>query len=128
QLAARLARVGQIMRGAEALPLVDPDTPMGETILVMTAKGLGVAGVVERGRLTGIITDGDLRRNMAGLLDKSAADVATPGPLTAPPAMLAAEAVAAMNARKVHMVFVVDDDDRPLGVLHLHDCLRAGVA
>ncbi|MFN3643900.1 MAG: SIS domain-containing protein [Gemmobacter sp.] len=128
QLAARLARVGQLMRGAEALPLVDPDTPMGETILVMTAKGLGVAGVVAGGRLIGIITDGDLRRNMAGLLDKSAADVATPGPLTAPPAMLAAEAVAAMNARKVHMVFVVDDDDRPLGVLHLHDCLRAGVA
>jgi arabinose-5-phosphate isomerase len=127
RLAARLARVAQIMRGSEALPLVAPDMPMGEVILTMTARGLGVAGVVADGRLVGIITDGDLRRHMTGLLDRRAAEVATPDPLTAPPQMLAAEAVAAMNARKVHMVFVVDDAGRPLGALALHDCLRAGV-
>jgi arabinose-5-phosphate isomerase len=127
RLAARLARVAQIMRGPEALPLVAPDTPMSETILVMTARGLGVAGVMQGDRLVGIVTDGDLRRHMAGLMDRRAADVATPNPLTVPPAMLAAEAVAAMNARKVHMVFVVDAAGRPVGALHLHDCLRAGV-
>ncbi len=128
RLAARLARASQIMRAGDALPLVAPDAPMAETILVMTAKGLGVAGVVAGGRLTGIITDGDLRRHMAGLMDRRAAEVATPNPLTAPPQMLAAEAVALMNARKVTVLFVVDPGGRPLGVLHLHDCLRAGVA
>mgnify|MGYP005846936627 CR=1 FL=1 len=127
RLAARLARVAQIMRGPEALPLVAPDTPMGETILVMTARGLGTAGVVANGRLIGIITDGDLRRHMTGLMERRAIDVATPNPLTVPPAMLAAEAVAAMNARKVHMVFVVDAGGQPVGALHLHDCLRAGL-
>ncbi|NKX45341.1 KpsF/GutQ family sugar-phosphate isomerase [Roseicyclus persicicus] len=128
KLGARLARVSQIMRGPEFLPLVAPDQPMTETILVMTEKGVGVAGLVEDGRLTGIITDGDLRRHMDGLMTMTAKDVATRNPLTADPTMLAAEAVAAMNARKVHMMFVVDEGKRPLGVLHIHDCLRAGVA
>jgi arabinose-5-phosphate isomerase len=129
RLGARLARVGQIMRGPEHLPLVGPETPMGETILVMTAKGLGVAGVIDaEGRLVGVVSDGDLRRNMEGLLERRTRDVATWAPLTAPPGILAAEAVALMNRRKVTVVFVLDDDARPLGVLHLHDCLRAGVA
>ena len=128
KLGARLAKVGQIMRGAEALPLVDPDTPMSETLLVMTEKGVGVAGVMCEGRLIGIITDGDLRRNMNGLMSKTARDVATMGPLTAEPGRLAAEMVALMNQRKVHMLFVVDAKGSPVGMLHIHDCLRAGVA
>jgi len=128
RLGARLAKVGQIMRGAEALPLVEPETPMTETILVMTNKGLGVAGVVRDGRLAGIVTDGDLRRNMEGLMGKVTRDVATWAPLTAPPGMLAVEAVALMNQRKVNVLFVVDADEAPVGVLHIHDCLRAGVA
>ena len=128
KLGARLAKVSQLMRGQDALPVVAPDTPMTETILVMTNKGFGVAGVVEDGILTGIITDGDLRRNMDNLMSRTARDVATPAPLTVPASMLAVEAVAVMNQRKVHMVFVVTDDNRPLGILHIHDCLRAGVA
>jgi len=128
KLGARLARVDQLMRGGDALPLVAPDTPMAETLLVMTRAGFGVAGVVDRGRLTGVITDGDLRRHMTGLMDRRAGEVATPRPLTAPPAMLAAEAVALMNARKITQLFVVGDSGHPLGVLHIHDCLRAGVA
>jgi arabinose-5-phosphate isomerase len=129
RLGARLARVGQIMRGGDDLPLVAPDAPMGEVILVMTAKGLGVAGVVdEGGRLLGVVTDGDLRRNMEGLLAKRARDVATWSPLTAPPDRLAAEAVAEMNARKVSQLFVVGEGGVALGVLHIHDCLRVGVA
>ncbi|MFC5565655.1 KpsF/GutQ family sugar-phosphate isomerase [Rubellimicrobium aerolatum] len=127
RLGARLAKVGSLMRGAESLPLVGPDTPMGETILEMTAKGMGVAGVVEDGRLVGIITDGDLRRNMEGLMSRTAREVATRSPATAPADMLAAEAMAEMNARKVHVLFVVDDMGVPRGVLHIHDCLRAGV-
>jgi len=117
-----------LMRGGDALPLVAPETPMAETLLVMTRAGFGVAGVVDRGRLTGVITDGDLRRHMTGLMDRRAGEVATPRPLTAPPAMLAAEAVALMNARKITQLFVVGDSGHPLDVLHIHDCLRAGVA
>ncbi len=128
RLGARLARVGQLMRGAEALPLVAPETPMAETLIVMTRAGFGIAGVVEDGRLTGVITDGDLRRNIVGLMDRRAGEVATRAPLTAPPGMLAAEAVALMNSRKVTQLFVVDADGRPQGVLHIHDCLKAGVA
>lgn len=134
RLGARLARVEQLMRGpgpvgegTEGLPLVGIDTPMADTLLVMTAAGYGVAGVVQDGRLTGIITDGDLRRNMVGLMDRVAGEVATRAPLTAPPAMLAVEAVALMNARKITQLFVVDADGAPLGILHIHDCLRAGV-
>lgn len=127
RLGARLARVGQLMRGADDLPLVATETPMAETLLVMTQKGFGTAGVVEQGRLVGVITDGDLRRNMDGLMGKTALDVATRSPLTAPPDMLAVEAVALMNQRKITMLFVTDAGAQPLGILHIHDCLRAGV-
>lgn len=127
RLGARLARVGQLMRGSDDLPLVAMDCPMDETLLVMTQKGFGTAGVVDAGRLAGVITDGDLRRNMVGLMDKTAFDVATRTPLTAPPDMLAVEAVALMNQRKITMLFVTDADAKPLGILHIHDCLRAGV-
>lgn len=127
RLGARLARAGQLMRGGEGLPLVAPETAMSETLLVMTQAGYGIAGVVEGGRLTGVITDGDLRRNMARLMDAKAGEVATRTPTTAPPEMLAVEAVALMNARKITQLFVVDGESRPLGILHIHDCLRAGV-
>ncbi|WP_050528729.1 KpsF/GutQ family sugar-phosphate isomerase [Pseudorhodobacter aquimaris] len=126
RLGARLARVGQLMR-SDDLPLVPMEMPMAETLLVMTQKGFGTAGVMDGPRLAGVITDGDLRRNMAGLMDKQAIDVATRTPLTAPPDMLAAEAVALMNARKITMLFVIDAEAHPLGILHIHDCLRAGV-
>ena len=127
RLGARLARVDQLMRGGDALPLVTPETAMDQTLLVMTRAGFGVAGVVREGRLVGVITDGDLRRNMSGLMNRRAGDVATANPLTAHPGMLAAEAVAQMNARKITQLFVVASDGKPLGVLHIHDCLRAGV-
>jgi arabinose-5-phosphate isomerase len=127
RLGARLARVGQLMRGAEDLPLVPTDAPMAETLLVMTQKGFGTAGVVADGKLAGVITDGDLRRNMDGLMGKTALDVATRTPLTAPPEMLAVEAIALMNQRKITMLFVTDAESRPLGILHIHDCLRAGL-
>lgn len=125
RLGARLARVDRLMR-ADNLPLVPPGLPMADVLIAMTRGGAGIAGVVEGGRLRGVITDGDLRRNMAGLMDRRAADVATKNPLTAPPGMLAAEAVALMNTRQITQLFVVDGG-RPVGVLHIHDCLRAGV-
>lgn len=127
RLGARLARVNQLMRGSGSLPLVQPATPMSETILEMTRKGFGVAGLMKDDHLVGIITDGDLRRHMDGLMTMTAIEVATPSPTTVPPNMLAVEAVALMNEKKIHMVFVVEDNRRPIGMLHIHDCLHAGV-
>lgn len=129
RLGARLATVEALMSRGERMPLVDEATPMTETLLVMTQKGFGVAGVVDaRGRLTGIISDGDLRRHMDGLLESHALDVATREPRTIHPTALAQEALKLMNERKITCLFVTEPDDRtPLGVLHVHDCLRAGL-
>ncbi len=131
KLGARLANAAQLMHGngTEALPLVDDATSMADVILVMTSHGFGVAGVTdEAGCLTGVISDGDLRRNMVGLLDQKAVDVATPNPITISKETLAAEALAIMNKNKIGALFVVDDEKKPVGILHVHDCLRAGVA
>ncbi|MGE5476511.1 MAG: KpsF/GutQ family sugar-phosphate isomerase [Bacteroidales bacterium] len=133
KLGQRLLKAADVMHDGDAVPLVAPDTSMSEVLLVMTAKRLGCAGVVEDGRLAGIITDGDLRRHMQGdnglenLLAQNAADVMTRGPKTVPPTMLAAEALRIMNSKAITTLFVVDDG-RPVGVLHVHDLLRSGVA
>jgi arabinose-5-phosphate isomerase len=129
KLGARLATARQLMHAGAAVPSVAADTPMSEVLIVMTARGFGVAGVLDaEGRLAGVITDGDLRRKMDGLLDHTAGEVATPSPVTVGPETLAAEALAVMNQRAITALFVVDAAGRPEGVLHLHDCLRAGVA
>ena len=128
KLGQRLLKAADLMHGGDAVPLVAPDAAMSEVLLVMTEKRMGCAGVVEAGRLAGIITDGDLRRHMsAGLLGCSAAEVMTRAPKTVSPTMLAAEALRIMNSKAITTLFVVDDG-RPLGVLHVHDLLRSGVA
>ena len=118
------------MHGGDALPLVRHDAPMPDALLVMTQKGFGVVGVTDAaGRLQGIVTDGDLRRHMEGLLALRAAAVMTPHPRTIAPNALAEEALAEMNERKITCLFVVDPagEGQPLGILHIHDCLRAGI-
>ncbi len=128
KLGARLTRVADLMHDGDAVPLIGPDTPMGEALLTITSKGFGVAGVVEGGRLVGVITDGDLRRHMAGLLERTARQVMTRNPRTIAPGALAEEALATMNANKITTLFVCDTPGaRPRGILHIHDCLRAGV-
>jgi len=128
KLGARLAKVAQLMHGESSLPLVSESQPMDEVIVVMTSRGFGVAGMVdEAGFITGVISDGDLRRNMSGLLTRRASDVATRNPRTVKVGTLAAEALAIMNEFKIGALFAVDDDGRPVGILHVHDCLRAGV-
>ncbi len=129
-LGARLIRVRDLMARGDKLPLVAGETPMPETLLVMSQKGYGVAGTLDgQGRLTGVITDGDLRRHMSGLLERRASDVATPNPRTIQPDRLAQEAVRVMNERKITCLFVTEADPPvpPLGLIHMHDCLRAGV-
>lgn len=129
QLGAKLASVGDLMHGADDLPLVSPDMLMSDALLVITQKGFGVAGVINDGLLLGVITDGDLRRNMDGLLERSARDVMTENPQTIAASSLAGEALGVMNERKITTLFVVNPEqpERPIGILHLHDCLRAGL-
>lgn len=127
RLGARLTRVRDLMH--TDLPNVTGDTPMADVLIEMTARGFGVVGVIENGSLKGIVTDGDLRRHMEGLLSHSAAEVMTADPTTIGPDALAERAVAVMNERKITTLFVVDPDgsDAPLGLIHIHDCLRAGL-
>ena len=128
-LGRKLLRVSDLMHAGEAMPLVPPSMQMSEAIVVMSAKGFGTLGVVEAGgRLAGIITDGDLRRHMAtDLLERPVAEIMTRGPITIRPQALAAEALGLMNSRKKTCLFAVEDG-KPVGFLHIHDCLRAGVA
>lgn len=130
KLGAALARVRDLMHAGDALPLVEMDTPMGDALLEISSKGFGVVGVRDGdGRLAGIITDGDLRRHMDGLLDQTAGAVMTRGPRSITAGALAAEALAEMTERtpRVTCLFVLDSDSRPEGLLHIHDCLRAGL-
>lgn len=134
KLGARLSRVRDLMHGAAELPLAPPDTSMDAAIVAMTARRFGCLGVQGAdGRLLGIITDGDLRRGLeagggGGLLTRSAAEIMTRAPRTVRPDTLAAEALHEMNTRAITTLFVVDDEGRPVGILHIHDLLRAGVA
>ena len=102
---------------------------MADAMIEMTRKSFGCAGVVDSGRrLTGIITDGDLRRHMGpDLLETPAEAVMTPGPKTIVAGALAAEALGLMKAHRITALFVVDQD-RPVGLVHIHDLLRAGLA
>lgn len=123
-----LLRVGSIMHTGDALPLLGPDAPMADVLLVMSGKSFGCVGIVDdNGRLSGIITDGDLRRHMSSdLLTLTARDVMTPNPKTIRPDALASEALGYMNGRSITILFVVENG-LPVGIIHLHDCLRAGV-
>lgn len=131
-LGAALAKVSDLMHTGEALPLVDERTSMADALVTMTAKGFGCAGVVgQDGALAGVITDGDLRRHMgADLLTQTAGEVMTHAPRTVRPEDLAADALRKMTATdvKITVLFALDDAGAPVGVLHMHDCLRAGIA
>jgi arabinose-5-phosphate isomerase len=125
KLGAGLRHVGELMHGPPELPLVTPETPMADAIIVMSEKRFGCVGVVGGdGRLLGIITDGDLRRHIDGLLAHTAGEVMTRTPRTAARDTLAAEALQLIAG--VTVLFVVDDE-RPVGILSMHDLLRVGV-
>ncbi|WP_299548103.1 KpsF/GutQ family sugar-phosphate isomerase [uncultured Tateyamaria sp.] len=135
KLGAQLARVSDLMHSGSALPLVNTDTTMADALLEISEKGFGVVGVLDDGgSLIGIITDGDLRRHMSdGLLDLKAEDVMTMSPRTIGPDVLAQEAVSIMNGRagerSVTCLFVAEEENSsaPMGLIHIHDCLRVGL-
>ncbi|WP_147126663.1 KpsF/GutQ family sugar-phosphate isomerase [Shimia ponticola] len=128
KLGARLSRVADLMHTGDALPIVSARTGMGDALLEISQKGFGVVGVTEEtGGLIGIVTDGDLRRNMDGLLSLDAGAVMTKAPQTISADALAEEAVADMNERKITCLFVTDANKIPVGLIHIHDCLRVGL-
>ena len=131
RLGAQLRRVADLMHKGDAVPLAPEATAMDQALLLMTGKGFGCLGALAPdGRLSGILTDGDLRRAMGpGLLASRVADVMNRAPRTIRATALAAEALRAMNegARPVTALFVLDGAGRPEGILHIHDLLRAGV-
>ncbi len=129
KLGARLHKVDDLMHAGEDMPLLPESAAMSEVILTMTGKRFGCVGLVDgEGRLAGIITDGDLRRHWGDLMqDKTPREIMTVAPLTARLGSLASSALETMNRRKITVLFIVEDG-RPVGVLHIHDLLRAGVA
>ena len=132
KLGSQLMRVEELMHKGEDLPLVNEHASVSEAVIEMSGKRLGCVGVTDPdGRLVGIVTDGDLRRNMGdGLLTRRVSSLMTRSPRTIAPRALAVEAMNEMNdggQRPITVLFVIDGE-RPVGALHIHDCLRVGLA
>ena len=129
KLGKSLLKVSDLMHIGDEVPLTTPETLMSETIIIMTNKTFGVAGVVdEENTLIGIVTDGDLRRHMSGkLTDMKTSQVMTVSPKSINPNILASEALRIMNSSKVTCLFALDNGS-PVGIIRIHDILRAGVA
>jgi arabinose-5-phosphate isomerase len=130
-LGARLKPVKRLMHSGKALPLTRPDSSMHDAVVEMTVKRLGVVGVVdEEGYLVGVITDGDLRRNIERGLDHTASEFMNRDPKTIAPDALIDDALTLFEEHKITVIFVVDkasdgERKRPIGVLHIHDCPAA---
>jgi arabinose-5-phosphate isomerase len=129
KLGAALKFVRDVMHPGDAVPLIKRGAPMSEAIVEMSAKGFGCVAVTDNdGKLAGVITDGDLRRHMrVDLLQVSVDAVMTASPKTVRPDQLASEALQILNSSKITALMVVDSG-RPVGIVHFHDLLRAGVA
>jgi len=127
-----LLRVSDIMHSGEAIPLVSLDASLNQTLLEMTEKGLGMAGVIdpESRQLLGIYTDGDLRRTfekMPDIMTARVKDFMTPNCVTIEADRIASEALKIMHDRKINALMIVDENNRVQGALNMHDLLRAGV-
>jgi arabinose-5-phosphate isomerase len=127
KLGAALKRVRDLMRVGEHDPLIAPDLPVPQALQVMSRDQIGAAGVVEAGKLIGIITDGDLRRRLnPEMFGKTARDLMTPNPVTIAADAPIADAIAIMNGKRITILFAVESG-KPVGIVHMHDLLAAGV-
>lgn len=127
KLGTRLLRVANLMHVGDALPIVGRKTPMAEAVVSMSEKSFGVVIVMDEGDIYGIVTDGDMRRNVGRLWHSVADDIATTNPIVVGQKWLAADAVKLMTNHGITACLVVDDRGKLTGLLHIHDCLRAGV-
>lgn len=129
KLGSRLLKVRDLMHSGDAMPLVNETAPLSDAIVEMSSKRYGMTGIIDpEGRLTGILTDGDLRRAFSsGFTDRPVRDLMTRNPRVTTPDTLASQLLAEMNARSITGVFAVESE-RPVGAIHLHEILRAGVA
>jgi arabinose-5-phosphate isomerase len=129
KLGAQLKHVSDVMRKANALPLSVLGTKMSEALVVMTEKACGCLGIIDaQGKLAGILTDGDLRRHMSSdLLNLRVQDVMTKSPKTIEPDALTSEALEILNSKSITSIFVIDEGNKPIGLVHIHDLLRIGV-
>ncbi len=130
KLGAQLTHVRDAMHKPPELPLARKSLPMSEALIVMTSMSYGCVGVLDdAGRLAGIVTDGDLRRNMhRNLLDRTVGEVMTAAPKTIDPDALTSEALEMLNSAKITSLFVVNAEGEPIGLIHIHDLLRIGAA
>lgn len=131
KLGKQLVKVKDLMHSGAEMPLVESGTGMRKALLTMAGRSFGCIGITGTGRmkdkLVGIVTDGDLRRHIEGdLLSHNVEEVMTKSPMTIGPNILAVEALREMNSRRITSLFVVDAG-RPIGILHMHDCVRAGI-
>ena len=127
KLGAALKKVTDVMRVGQSDPLIAPDVSVPDTMKAMSVGGIGAVGVVEAGRLIGIVTDGDLRRKLTPeMFAKTARDIMTANPKTIAPDAPIADAIAIMNEKRITLLFAVEDG-KPVGVVHMHDLLAAGV-
>jgi arabinose-5-phosphate isomerase len=129
-LGANLMHVRDVMHGGERLPVAPLGTLMNEALLLISQKGFGCLGVVDdRGRLVGIVTDGDLRRHLTGgdILSRPVDEVMTREPKTIAPDALVATALEILNSAAITALLVVEERE-PVGIVHMHDLLRIGAA
>ena len=127
----RFLRVAAVMHGEERMPLVKADEPMRSVMLTMTSASFGIAGVLDaHGQLAGVITDGDLRRHVDEVMHACARDVMTLNPITISATSLVEDALTLLNLHQITALFVTRDDapSQPIGVIHIHDLLRLGIA
>ncbi|KSV67528.1 KpsF/GutQ [Sinorhizobium sp. Sb3] len=129
KLGAQLRLVHELAHAAEQMPLLAVGRPMSEAVLEMSSKGFGVVGIVdEKQALVGVITDGDLRRHMAGdLLSQPVEGVMSRNPRVVSGDLLASAAMELMEEHNITVLFLVDEAGLPIGILHIHDLLRAGL-
>ena len=128
KLGAQMTKIEDLMHGSDKIPQVTPDMPMQEALLEMTSKGFGIAVIVNKDKVSGVISDGDLRRHMDHLLERTAGEIATANPITVSPDIFAADALRIMNTHKINVLVVTNKENQPKGIFHIHDLLRAGVA
>ena len=129
KLGAKMMTVSQVMHKSDTLPLVKTETSMKETLLTMSSKGFGIAAVVnEVDFLVGVITDGDLRRNINDLMSKNAGEIASLSPITVLGETFVVDALNLMEDRKISVVIITSAENKPIGILHIQDLLKVGAA